>query len=85
MMRVRYDTQLSSLQTRLEKADEQIRSKTDSVQLKASIRSELADLMIGKGRTEPLYQKVLEQITVFANGHVSLKLYSLPHLFWFEK
>ncbi len=85
LMRGRYDTQITDLQKRLEKAKERVRSKTDLIQLKESIRGELADLIDGKGRAEPLYGKVLEEITVFANGYVSVKLHSLPHLFWFEK
>lgn len=85
MMNARYDTQISTLRSRLEKTKAKTTTRPDPTQLNQSIHSELKALMQGQGRTEPLYGAILEEITVFSNGHMSLKLSALPQIFWFEK
>ena len=78
MMNERYDKQIGELQERLEtvKAKEQIHYETDS--LKSDVRKQVTDMVSGLTESEIFYKNVLEQMVVYPDQRVEVKLNLLP-------
>ena len=78
MMNERYDSQLAGLQTRLDAVREQEKLHYDTTQLAADVRKQVAAILRGETDSEVFYKNVLEQMTVYQDGHVELRLNLLP-------
>lgn len=78
MMNECYDKQLDGLQERLEtvKARELISYETSS--LKDDVRKQVTDMVCGLTKSEIFYKNVLNQIIVYSDQRVEVKLNSLP-------
>ena len=78
MMNERYDKQMSELQERLQavKAREQIHYETDS--LKSDVRKQVTDMVSGLTESEIFYKNVLDQMVVYPDQRVEVKLNLLP-------
>ena len=78
MMNERYDKQMSELQERLQavKAKEQIHYETDS--LKSDVRKQVTDMVSGLTESEIFYKNVLDQMVVYPDQRVEVKLNLLP-------
>ena len=87
MMNERYDKQMSELQERLQavKAREQIHYETDS--LKSDVRKQVTDMVSGLTESEIFYKNVLDQMVVYPDQRVEVKLNLLPQkwIFVLEK
>ena len=78
MMNERYDSQLAGLQTRLDAVREQEKLHYDTTQLAADVRKQVAAILRGETDSEVFYKNVLEQMTVYQDGHVEVRLNLLP-------
>lgn len=78
MMNERYDKQINELQERLEtvKAREQIHYETGS--LKNDVRKQVTDMVEGLSESEIFYKNVLDQMVVYPDQRVEVKLNLLP-------
>ena len=87
MMNERYDKQMSELQERLQavKAREQIHYETGS--LKNDVRKQVTNMVSGLTESEIFYKNVLDQMVVYPNQRVEVKLNLLPQkwIFVLEK
>ena len=80
MMKCKYDSQLASLRERLEKLNE---SRHSHQKIKAGIQTEITRVLNGEIESEVFYKYLLEQLTVFKDRHLELKLNHLPMVFHF--
>ena len=78
MMNERYDSQLAGLQARLEAALEQEKLHYDTTQLAGDVRKQVAAILRGETDSEVFYKNVLDQMTVYRDGHVEVRLNLLP-------
>ena len=78
MMNERYDKQIGELQERLQtvKAKEQIHYETGS--LKSDVRKQVTDMVSGLTESEIFYKSVLDQMVVYPDQRVEVKLNLLP-------
>lgn len=78
MMNERYDEQISELQKRLEtvRAKEQIHYETGS--LKNDVRKQVTDIVSGLAKCKVFYKNVLDQMVVYSDLRVEVKLNLLP-------
>ena len=78
MMNERYDKQIGELQERLQavKAREQIHYETGS--LKSDVRKQVTDMVSGLTESEIFYKNVLDQMIVYPDQRVEVKLNLLP-------
>ncbi len=78
MMNERYDKQINELQERLEavKAREQIHYETGS--LKSDVRKQVTNMVEGLTESEIFYKNVLDQMVVYPDQRVEVKLNLLP-------
>jgi len=76
----KYAQQLLCLQKRLEKATNQGTYTQDST---ASIRTAIAAILKGETESEVFYKTLLQDITVFKDRHMELRLNLLPQVFHF--
>ena len=78
MMNERYDKQIGELQERLEmvKAREQIHYETGT--LKSDVRKQVSDMVSGITESEIFYKNVLDQMVVYPDQRVEVKLNLLP-------
>ena len=78
MMNERYDKQMWELQERLQaiKAREQIHYETGS--LKNDVRKQVTDMVSGLTESEIFYKNVLDQMVVYPDQRVEVKLNLLP-------
>lgn len=78
MMNERYDKQISELQEQLEtvKAKKQIHYETSS--LKSDVRKQVMDMIEGLTESEIFYKNVLDQMVVYPDRRVEVKLNLLP-------
>ena len=87
MMNERYDKQIGELQERLQavKAREQIHYETGS--LKNDVRKQVTDMVSGLTESEIFYKNVLDQMVVYPDQRVEVKLNLLPQkwIFVLEK
>ena len=79
-MNQRYDSRLDTLRERLEKLKE---DKPTSREIKSCIQEEITGLLNGEIESEVFYKHLLEQLTVFKDRHMELKLSHLPMVFHF--
>lgn len=78
MMNERYDKQIGELQERLQivKAREQIHYETGA--LKSDVRKQVTDMVSGLTESEIFYKNVLDQMIVYPDQRVEVKLNLLP-------
>ena len=78
MMNERYDKQIGELQERLQavKTREQIHYETGS--LKSDVRKQVTDMVSGLTESEIFYKNVLDQMIVYPDQRVEVKLNLLP-------
>lgn len=78
MMNERYDKQMGDLQERLQavKTREQIHYETGS--LKSDVRKQVTDMVSGLTESEIFYKNVLDQMVVYPDQRVEVKLNLLP-------
>ena len=78
MMNERYDKQIGELQERLQavKAREQIHYETGS--LKSDVRKQVTDMVSGLTESEIFYKNILDQMIVYPDQRVEVKLNLLP-------
>lgn len=83
MMNEHYDKQISELQERLEnvRAREQIHYETGS--LKNDVQKQVTDMISGLTESEIFYKNVLDQMVVYPNQRVEVKLNLLPQKWTF--
>jgi len=83
MMNERYDKQMGELQERLQavKAREQIHYETGS--LKSDVRKQVTDMVSGLTESEIFYKNVLDQMVVYPDQRVEVKLNLLPQKWTF--
>lgn len=77
----RYESQLSSLRIQLSQS-ETCRQKHEN--MIDTISSELNGILSGQIISEGVYKAILENLTVYKNGELALKLKHLPHVFRFS-
>lgn len=82
-MKGRYEIQEAALRGRLEQAEARLRQGCGTAQLKEAIREEVAALLKGKTESEVLSKTLLNNLTVFKDQHMELRLNHLPHVFRF--
>lgn len=81
-MKQKYESQLTSLQDHLTKA-QQRQVVGDAQHLKEAIEEEVEAILSGKTDSEVFSKMVLDQLTVFKDRHMELKLKHLPMIFHF--
>lgn len=83
IMNERYEKQIGEVQERLEtvKAREQIRDETGS--RKSDVRKQVTDMVSGSTESESFYKNVLDQMVVYADRRVEVKLNLLPQTWIF--
>lgn len=80
MMNAKYDGQLESLRKRLEKA---YKNQNSPQQIREHIHDEIMQLLCGEIESEAFYKHLLEDLTVFSDRHMELRLKSIPQVFYF--
>lgn len=83
-MKKRYEDQIKSYRERLEKAETQQENEGDTVTLKQAIQEEVTDLLNYQVESEVLSKTLLEDLTVFPDKHLELRLKDLPMVFQFS-
>lgn len=79
-MKQKYDSQLASLRERLTKAQQRQEESSD---VKAEISAVVAAILSGETASEVFSKMLLDQLTVFKDRHMELKLNKLPMVFHF--
>lgn len=82
-MMEKYQGKLDALQERLAKVEEMEASGCAPHQLKAEIEAELAALLNGEVDNEVFYRALLDQMTVYKDRHIELRLNHLQQVFQF--
>lgn len=80
-MKAKYDEQLRRLQLRMEQAQLRTPAANDADKIRLTLEAVLA----GETESEGLYKKLVEQLTVYRDRHMELKLNHLPQIFRFEE
>lgn len=82
-MKTRYESQALSLKKRIEKVEQQkiLGNVVDS--LREAIHDEVAELLCFDKESEVLCKTLLENLTVFPDRHMELRLNDLPQVFYF--
>lgn len=80
-MKRKYDDHLSSLRNRLEKAEEH---PDNTHEIRAAVQQEIIQLLDGQKESEVFYKHLLDQMTVFPDRHLELRLKHLPQTFHFR-
>ena len=81
----KYEQQLCSLRKRLEEAQKRKDNNQDCVALRTQIQSEVAAIMNGEIESEVFYKTLLQNLTVFKDRHMELRLNWLPQVFHFSE
>ena len=84
-MKTRYESQSRSLKKRIEDAEKQkaLGNVVDS--LRETIQSEVAALLCFDKESEVLCKTLLQDLTVFPDRHMELRLNDLPQVFYFTE
>ncbi len=87
MMNERYDRQLGGLQERLDTVKARERVQYETASLKEDVRKQVTDMVSGLTESEIFYKNVLDQMVVYLDGRVEVKLNLLPQkwIFVLEK
>ena len=83
MMLQKYNQQLDELQN-LDFAC-QIQESSGTEDLHTLVAREVTDILNGELESEAFYKNVLDELIVFKDGHMELRLQNLPHKFLFRK
>ena len=78
MMNERYDKQISELQERLQTVKEREQLHYETGSLKSDVQKQVTDMVNGITESEIFYKNVLDQMVVYHDQHVELKLNLLP-------
>lgn len=81
-LKLNYDTQLTSLLTKKQEAEDKAKKHKDHCQ---HIRTELRKLLHFHTDSEVFLKSMLERLTVYKDRHMELKLRNLPFIFWFSE
>ena len=77
-MNERYDKEISGLQTRLDAVREKEKLRYDTGQLGADVRKQVNAMLSGDTDSEVFYKNILDQMIVYKDCHVELRLNLLP-------
>lgn len=77
-MNERYDTQISSLRERIAAARERESLRYDCAELFGEIKKEVAAIVSGETDSEAFYKNLLDQMVVYRDGRVEVRLNLLP-------
>lgn len=77
----KYDEQMSELNRWQRESGE--KAKVDFKVLRETLQSEVFGILNGDIESEVFYKSILEQLTVFKDRHMELRLQYLPQIFWF--
>ncbi len=83
MMNERYDKQLGGLQERLDAVKARERVQYDTGSLKEDVRKQVTDMVSGLTESEIFYKNILDQMVVYSEGRVEVKLNLLPQKWTF--
>ena len=78
MMNERYDGQLAALQARLEAVREKEKLRYDTGRLAEDIRRQVESILSGETDSEVFYKNILDQMIVYQDGKVEVRLNLLP-------
>ena len=78
MMNDRYDARISSLQQQLSAIREREKLCCDTGQLSADVGRQVSAILSGETESEVFYKIILDQMVVFPDSHVELRLNLLP-------
>ena len=84
-MKEHYEKQLKGLQKRLEDALKRKENGQDSEALRSIIQSEVVAILSGNTESEVFYKTLLQNLTVFKDRHMELRLNHLPQVFHFAE
>jgi len=83
-MNRRYGSQMEELRQRQKDAEFRQRQNRDSNALRATIQSEVSDILNGKIESDVFCKTMLESLTVYKDRHMDLRLNFLPQVFRFS-
>lgn len=78
MMNERYDKQLTGLQARLDAVREKEKLRYDTGQLAADVRRQVSAILSGETDSEVFYKNILDQMVVYQDSRVEVRLNLLP-------
>lgn len=78
MMNERYDKQMAGLQARLNAVREKEKLRYDTGQLAADVRRQVSDILSGEADSEVFYKNILDQMVVYQDSRVEVRLNLLP-------
>ena len=78
MMNERYDKQLAGLQARLNAVREKEKLRYDTDQLATDVRRQVSDILSGETDSEVFYKNILDQMVVYQDSRVEVRLNLLP-------
>lgn len=82
-MKQKYDENLKELLCRYKEMELRHKEMRDSKVLRASIHSEVFDILNGKIESDVFCKTILESLTVYKDRHMELRLNKLPQIFLF--
>ena len=81
----KYEQQQNILRQRLKAALNQTESWQDSSVLRSKIQAEITSILYGEADNELFYKTLLQDLTVFKDRHMELRLNWLPQVFHFAE
>ena len=84
-MNRKYDGKIEELRQRQKDAKLRSQENRDSKTLRAAIRSEVSGVLNGEIESEVFCKTMLDNLTVFKDRHMELRLDGLPLVFWFAE
>ncbi len=82
-MKLKYESQLRSAYEKLNMIAEKKDTSVGVTKLKEQLQEELRALLMCETESDSLYKCLLNNITVFGDRHLELRLNALPHVFGF--
>ena len=79
----KYEQQRNNLRKRLEEAEKRKDKRQDSGALRLQIQSEVTAILNGRTESEAFYKNLLQNLTVFKDRHMELRMNWLPQVFYF--
>ncbi len=79
----KYEQQLNNIRKRLEEAEKRKDKRQDSEELRLRIQSEVTAILNGETESEVFYKNLLQNLTVFKDRHMELRLNRLPQVIYF--
>lgn len=82
-MNRKYDGRIEELHRQQKEAELRHQEHRDSKTLRATIQSEVSDILCGEIESDVFCKTMLESLTVYKDRHMELRLNRLPHVFQF--